>query len=412
MFILNSEHIFENLIQIEMKFDCNLDRQRLRRSLELILVKYPIAGCRFVEDKKKPYFETLPEVQEILRTGSAEEYHAFINEPVYPETGPLIHAFLDEAPDGDRFAIKASHVFCDVGGLKELTAAVAGIYRRLESDRSYVPAEVDGSRGFDQVFRQLPLLAYPKIFLNCLIEMKNLIVPRFTHTLPLKEVPLRPFEFIRKNIPAERVSGILSYGKKHDATLNDVFLAAFNKALLRFQILKPGCSVRTAFTVDHRIWSLKGSAENICSLSGFELIKIDTPFNGNLEETVAVINGIIRKRKSNFFGLNQALGVMLFSSIPYAWTKLIWSKLVPYGIRSGNTPSQISNYSSIDEEKLTFDRAPVKAWILTPIAMTPGFSPAFSSYRGEITVSAGVPMIPAEKAKIGLFLDLFIEELP
>jgi NRPS condensation-like uncharacterized protein len=237
-------------------------------------------------------------------------------------------------------------------------------------------------------------------------------VPQFTHTLPLKEVPLRPFEFIKKHIPAERVSGILSYGKKLDATLNDVFLAAFQKALSRFQIQRPGCSIRTAFTVDHRIWTLKGPAQNICSLSGFEFIRIDTSLNSNLEETVAVINRITRKRKNNFFGLNQAFGVMLFSSIPYTWTKLIWSKLVPYGIRIGNTPNQVSNYSSIDEEKLIFDRAPVKAWILTPIAMTPGFSPAFSSYRGEITVSAGVPIIEAEKAKIELLLDMFIEELP
>jgi NRPS condensation-like uncharacterized protein len=412
MFLLNREHLMENLIQIEMVFDYSLDRKRLLKAFELILIKYPIAACRFVEDMNKPYFETLQELPEILSTGSMDEYIAFINEPVSPETGPMLHAFLHDGQEGDRLAIKVSHVLCDVGGLKELTASIAEIYRTLEIDADFIPPEVKGSRSFKILFSHLPFGAYPKIFLNSIKEMRYLNIPSRTHTLPLKNVPMRPFEFIKRHISSERASRIQSYGKGLGVTLNDVFLAAFLRALMRFPVKDSGYAIRTGFTVDQRMWALKVPSDNISNLSTWEFIRLDKSSMNSLEETVSAIGKLTTKRKNNYFGLNQVLWLLFFSMIPYSWTKLIWSKLVRSGIRTENSCNPISNYGSIPEKEIVFDKAPVHAWILTPIMMPPGLWTALSSYRGEITVSAGTPIIASEKTKIEMLLDMLIEEIP
>jgi NRPS condensation-like uncharacterized protein len=142
----------EMIIQFEMLFEDRLDEDRLRRALELVLVRHPILGCRMVVRPWHPRWERIEGRPEILTVAGGAGYDGFRREVPDPFRTPQMHACLFRSPEGDRLNLRLSHLVCDAGGTKEVSADLGEIYRRLDADPGFVPEpRVGGSRAGWQV---------------------------------------------------------------------------------------------------------------------------------------------------------------------------------------------------------------------------------------------------------------------
>jgi NRPS condensation-like uncharacterized protein len=226
---------FDMMIQMELEFPHKLDPDRLAKAIDLTLDAEPVLGCRWVPHWRKPWWERLDtgERRSFWPVNSKSEYEAFKSQKMDTSVGPQIKACLWQSPDRDHLLLKIAHGVADAAGVKDICSEIACIYDKLASDPGYRPEpNMGGSRGIWQVLRHIPLYAYPRIFLNYWQETRCISNAKDgTYGLPVAGDPHGSLEFAYRFLSADAVSHLIGYGKARGATLNDVLLAAFIRAL-------------------------------------------------------------------------------------------------------------------------------------------------------------------------------------
>lgn len=407
-------HSAELMIHLEMEFAHRIDTDRLSRAFDLLCDAQPVLGCRFITDTRTPYWKRVEQGKReiLLLTSSTETYNAFRVSRLDSRTGVQIKACLHHAAQGDRLLLKVTHLLCDAGGLKDIAADLSTIYARLKDDPHYKASpNLTGSRGCDQIIRQLPWNAYPAIILNVLRIMWSNQVPPETHTLSLPGGEQSPCAFFIRNIPASRTERLRQYGKQHQATLNDVMLTAFQRALTCAGKWDGKAVLRMQMIIDLRRWYLPGQrAEGICNLSGYEYTNLGTHLGNSFASTLERISTTTRQRKENWFGLTDNCCALLLNFLPYRVLVKIAQGIDRKALARRVFPNGLSNAGPIQPEKVVFDEKPLHAWILPPIIYPPRFGAVVSSYAGTLTLSSGGPV--SSKPYVEQFFDCMLAELP
>ena len=249
--------IADFMLQMELVFERALDAERLARSLDLVLDARPILGCRLVTEKKKVYWEQLTEPrQDIFRlTSEPAEFDRFRDRPLDSRQGPQINACLYRSAAGDRLILKVAHQVCDAAGLNDIAAELSRIYAQLVNNRGYRPQpDVRGARDCGQIMRHLPWYIYPVLVFNFLRTTLSNQIPQKTHALQVPTGPHTPFTFIMRHLSPARVARLAAYGRKLQATVNDLMIAAFYRALLKAAEWDGRAALRIQTTVDLRRW--------------------------------------------------------------------------------------------------------------------------------------------------------------
>jgi len=401
------------MIQLEMEFAQQLDTERLAKAVNLALDAEPVLGCRFVLRWWRPYWERLDdsEREAFLLARDGGEYEAFKASSIDVYSGPQVKACLWHSPAGDRLLLKVVHEAADAGGVKEIAAAISSIYSRLADEPDYQPEpNLRGSRSLWQIMRHVPWYAYPRIYLSFLREYWANRMPPITHTLSIEDGPRAPVTFIYRHLPIEGVSRLAQYGRTQNATLNDVVLAAFFRALVNLG--KGGrAQLRLNTTVDFRRYLPGGRGEGICNLSATEAICLGTCLGDDFESTLWRITTVTRRRKARWIGLNDYVGLAPFhSASPYAVLKILLRKVMQLGREKQNIPNEFTNMGLISTESVTFEAKPLNAYLLPPPLYPPMFLAGLSGYAETLTLSASV--YPSQKDITERFFDAVLAELP
>ena len=393
----------EMMISMEMEFDAALDEKRLARAFDLLLDAQPVLGCRIQPHPKKPYWVRLPKDERgnFFTVRDDSDFEKFRNEPYPHLTGPQVVACLRRTGEGDRLLVKVSHIVCDAGGVKELVADAVSIYNRLATEPDYMPVpNITGSRGWDQVFRLLPWRAFPLFCLDLLGVIRRNTMLLASHTLPLPACPLAPMGYLIRHIPADRTARIAEYGRTNNATINDMLVTAFIRAMAAGPSWDGRSHLRLTITVDLRRWNLgTARAEGICNLSAFEFPSLERDPGVDFLSALKRISAFFQYRKTRRFGLPFAPFIFLFSLLSFTSLKKFFGLWIRKGADSHNNQSAFTNMGPIKPEEVTFNGArPARAWLLAPPATPPWLAAGVSGYDGTLTLSAGtaeslLPMI-------------------
>ncbi len=284
------------MIQLEMEFEARLDPQRLRRSLDLLLIQHPILACRLDAQAGKSFWQW-SETKEplLLLTQSPEAFDQFRISLADPAQGPQLSACLWQRPSGASLLLKVTHEVSDAGGVKEIGMDFAGLYTRLEKEPDYTPApNLQGSRSGWQVLQYLPRHKWPGIIFDFLKDLWANFVPRDSVTLPLPLDPGSPVTYVIRHLPAERVSSLAGYGRSRNATLNDMVISAFYRALAKQGKGDKTAALRLQTTVDLRRYMPEERAEEICNLSAMAYPFLGKELGKDFEQTLERVAAIIR----------------------------------------------------------------------------------------------------------------------
>jgi NRPS condensation-like uncharacterized protein len=397
------------VISLQLDFDSRLDKALLSRATQLLLRAEPLLASRLEIDAEPPSWTLLEEPsQDVLRVvNDSAAYEAFARERLDAAVGPQVGVCLWRRRAGDRLLLKMTHQLTDAAGVRDVAARLAGVYSRLASEPDYEPAAAPaGSRDIDQVLRQLPKRAYPRLLLECLKLKFALRLP----PAPVAAMPLLSGEahvYVVRELDPGCVSLLAEYGHARAATLNDLFLAALHRALSSG--VWPGLRASPlATTVDLRRWYLPdAAAETICNLPSGEILSLrqQTDFNDALAEVVAVMG----RRKRRLPGLAMALLSRLANP-----SRRVGAALLARDVESirGETPLPwFSNMGVIGQEGVCFaGLAPSAACLLAPVSAPPWLEVGLSGYEGSLTLSLGVPV--RAKADAEALLDAIVAALP
>jgi len=402
------------MIQLEMEFAQQLDTERLAKAVNLALDAEPVLGCRFVLRWWRPYWERLDdsEREAFLLARDGGEYEAFKASSIDVYSGPQVKACLWHSPAGDRLLLKVAHEAADAGGVKEIAAAISSIYSRLADEPNYRPSpNLKGSRSIWQVIRRVPWYAYPCIYINFLQEHWSLMISPTTHLLPIEDGPRVPLSFVYRHLSVDSVGRLAEYGRRRDATLNDLVIAAIFRVLAAVGNWDGQERLRLGITADLRRYLPGGRGEGICNLSATEAICLGTCLGDDFESTLWRVTTVTRRRKARWIGLNDYVGLAPFhSASPYAVLKILFRKVMQLGREKQNTPNELTNMGLISTESVTFEAKPLNAYLLPPPLYPPMFLAGLSGYAETLTLSASV--YPSQKDITERFFDAVLAELP
>jgi NRPS condensation-like uncharacterized protein len=406
--------IADFMLQMELCFEHRLDAQRLAQALLLLLDAQPVLGCRLVTEKSSVFWERLsgPWPDMLCHAMNPAEFDAFRNKPIDSRRGPQIGACLLVAADGDQLLLKVSHLVCDSGGLNDLAAQLSDIYTQLSSNPGYRPlSNIHGSRSCAQIMRQLPWYISPVLLFLFLRTTLSTQLPKRTCALQVPEGPAEPFTFVIRHLAPEQVERLRAFGRQHSATVNDLMIAAFYRALLNIESWDGSAALRIQTTVDLRRHYLpSGRAEGICNLSTYEHINLGHEPGSDFGETLTRVSAITRRKKAGWIGLSELCTVPLAGLAPYGLLVQACRKLLHDRLASRNYPSGLTNLGKIAPEGVVFDGQPARGWVLPPVVYPPVLYIGFSGYESTLTLSAGAPI--AARECIENFFTQMLEALP
>ncbi len=375
-------------------FDGRLDEARIRRAVRLLLDAEPVLGCRFDPDAKPAVWRRLEALEdlEVLSVREADDpaagAAAFIAEELDPREGPGVVAAILRAPAGDTLAVKVSHIAMDGGALKQTLYRLAEYYRRLTADPDWTPPyNGDGVR-------------YPVLDaglgerLRLLSKSKVELIPESDWPAP-EMTPGGERVYVQAAVEPAVLTAAARKGKSVGATVNDILLTAYFRALYRLLEPEPGSRTPVMTTVDLRRHLPTGTKTALANMSAFWNVVVPPVDGEGFEGALVRVVKATRAWKQAGAGRTDAAAISFASKVMGAralpWFRKQVSKAVDNDVRErrGTVPV-LTNIGVVDPTLLVFgDAAPVAdAWLLGPTS-NGGISLAASTYRDRMHLSSG-----------------------
>jgi NRPS condensation-like uncharacterized protein len=265
-----------------------------------------------------------------------------------------------------------------------------------------------------QVYNRFPTLRLFGIIRSGFSQFWRVYFPAEGFQYPSRKEKNGKLKFVFKHFSRERVKEIVDYGKKHNATINDLFVTAILRAMVHQVGWKGDKRLTLAGTVDLRRYLPGRRTEALCQTSGIYFVKLLKSLGNDFSESLAFVKKDMEYNKTNYFGL----GIIFVSGLiwlpyPYAFTrkfnKIIWLR----AYRKGTVGPGFTNLGPIDNQVHNFgDPELVSAVMTTPGSCPPFFFFGMSGYSGTLTLSSGTYESAIPGSVVEELFDLVDKELP
>ena len=388
-----------HLIQAVLKLDGRLDFEKLSKAVRLSIDEEPVLGCRFVEGNP-PYWRRLDNIDETMfcsqeETGDPDEAaKRFLECPLCMDKDLMVKVRLIRSVQYDTLCIKINHACCDGAGSKEYIELLSKIYSCIVRDNGiYIPnPKIGGRKDQDRLFNELGIKDPEKEW------NPSLIAPRTTWVFPWKPGRTDSIRFSVCRLPCGQLDVMSEYGKARGATINDLILTAFYRAM--FKISKPvyGIPMDISSTIDMRRYLPNQKAEAIRNFSGGFVTRIARKKGEAFGRTLHRVVNVMKKIKAGNPGLQNAIGgerveKMVFPNLcAYFRTVSFASRiasLIPALSGYACFPG-ISNFGFVSKSLIRFGESVVTdAYIVPPVVRAPGFLLLACTYNGIMTLVLG-----------------------
>ncbi|MFZ5987218.1 MAG: condensation domain-containing protein [Bacillota bacterium] len=386
-------------IQIVMKIDGILDYNKLVRAVQLSVDAEPVLGCRFVENET-PYWKRLDNIDKIMFCSFEETdnpdkaIQSFLESPLDMDKDPVVKVRLIRSGPYDTLCIKLNHTCCDGAGTKEYIHLLSEIYSTINQECGiFIPRpRIGGRKDQDRLFSALGI-KNPKAEWNPL-EM----IPRTMWTFPWRQGRTEATRFVVCRLPYGHVDVMSKYGKARGATINDLILTAYYRAM--FEISKPlyGIPMDISSTIDLRRYLPNQKAEAMRNLSGGFITAIPRVKGESFEATLTRVIHQMNKVKDGRPGLQNAIGGELVEKMSFTKMNTYFKASSQVSEIAAQYPTPysklclpgLSNLGLISRSLIKFgENAVTDAYIVPPAVRAPGFLLLACTYNGILTFVSG-----------------------
>lgn len=380
-------------IQVVMKIDGKLDYDKLSRAVRLAVDAEPVLGCRFIEHNP-PYFKRIDvdntQFCFMEETDNAEKaVHSFLESHLSMGCDPMVKVKLIRSGEYDTLCIKLNHTCSDGAGTKDFIDLLAHIYSCLDKYGAYVPKPSARSReDHKKVFNTLGI-KYPELDIS-VVESPKTVWPFHWKSGGQKNIT----PFVICQLPKGQLDILSKYAKERGATINDLIIAAYYRAM--FKMTKPpyGVPMDMGVTVDLRRYLPDNKADGIRNLSGGVVLRIARIVGEPFEETLNRVKSVMIRKKDKNPGYQCATAAERAEKanfLQYLAISKLMSKVSR--ITSQNcffcSPG-LSNVGVISKSPIMFGEREVKeAYFIPPVVCPPTIMLVASSYNGIMTLAVG-----------------------
>lgn len=385
--------------QAILRLDGRLDFDRLVSAVRLSVDAEPVLGCRFVEGNP-PYWKRLENIDEV-KFCSLEEVsdpnttvQRFLESPLDMDNDPKIKVKLIRSEECDIVGIKVNHACCDGTGIKEYVELVSAIYSKLDgSGEEFVPIPSErGRRDQDRLFESLGITDPDSLW----IPGSDILIP--TWAFPWQQETSNATRIAVCRISPDQVDAISSYAKSRGATVNDLILAAYYRAMLKMGQPVYGVPMGINITIDLRRYLSDQKTEALRNFSGSVNTWLSMVENESFDETLSRVVYMMNDVKRGYPGLQSAIGLERLEKVSfkealayYKATSSIGKSRAKCPVYTGNRsiPS-LSNIGILSKQLIKMGNVNVSDYyIIPPIVSAPGLLLVANTYNGTMTLAAG-----------------------
>ena len=372
-----------------LTFDRHLEPDVLSRAVRLSLDAEPVLGCALRTgtfagswvrlddlDARVPFSTALTDDPD--RDGVSFEVDEI------GTADPQVAVRMLRSPDHDDVCVRINHDVADGQGLKQYVYLLAELYTRLLADPTYAPSpdlaprpqarDVWDGLSPDQRRRasKAPSMTMP----NWVLPYKAITGGGRT----LRQLRLGP----------ARLGAFREYGRARGATVNDMVLTAFFRALSGVFPPPAGQPMSLPFSAEHRRYLRSTEGVPITNLAitlwlGVEHVPGED-FDGTLRRVVEQTSAW----REALWGVKAVAQTAGLSRMGYKPLKAMMGAIMRMSAKSAKTSPVFTNIGILDEDRLAFGEAtPSSASISGPAAFGASFVPTISTYRDTLTVSIG-----------------------
>jgi NRPS condensation-like uncharacterized protein len=375
-------------IALRLSFDTHLDAEVLRRAVRLSLDAEPVLGCGLRTSFRSGWWERRDDLDvavpfSLADTADADADAARAQVAPIPDEGPQVRVTLLRSADRDDLVADLSHNVADGQSVKQYGYVLADLYTRLAADPAYLPQPDLSPRpeGLD-VWESLS--AEERAAAK---KAPRPVMPNWE--LPRKAATGRGRTLRELRLPQDRLAALRTHGKSLDATVNDMLLTAFFRALLAAHPQSTSKPLSLAFAAEHRRY-LKSEAEPpIGNLAITIWLGVEPTPGETFDETLARVVEMTGRARESHWGLASGVGAARLAKLGPGPTKFLLGGVAKLG-GSGKTSPVFTNIGVLDESRLSFaGSVPADGRMSGPAAFGASFVPTISTYRETLTVSMG-----------------------
>lgn len=376
-------------IHTVLEFEGQLDADRLAQAVRMSVDIEPILGCRFIEEQPRPYWQHLVDIDDIklcsleVTQDSEKALRRFLAQPFDVKHDTQVQVKIIRSGENDTICVKMDHACCDGGGIKEYLKLLSGIYTGLSNGiRFQAKPSVPGKRDQSRLFMELGIIDLQRAWNHKLAEQKPTWA--FPYLLCLPAGP----QFSVCKLFSRHVNALSTYAKKRGATVNDVILTAFFRALFEMVKPYPGVLMELLLTVDLRRYLPGGKADAMCNLSGVASTRIARVYMESFEATLLRVVSDMKNVKRNRPGIYSAIAFEFLAGLSYREVLNIIDVGRQQSIYSRKCSPALSNLGVISRSPLQFGDIVVRdAYLFSPAFYAPGFMLVTGTYNQVLTLT-------------------------
>lgn len=367
----------EQFIRVYVRFNGHLDEFALKRAVDLSINAVPLISCCF-QEKKHRWQErnfTAEDIVHMVEVQSGEENPSekLLLSSIAISREPQIKLFLIRETTCDTLCVILNHMVSDGAGFKDYLYLLSDLYSKCKKDSDYSdnpPPKAD--RSLHQLLQNLSR----KEKLSILLSKTN--TPKLDNTLVL---PLNGGEsqrfLARLRIEAEQFVKLKSYAKENHASLNDLMLTAYTRAL---QHITKREHITIPCPVDLRKYALSGQKCGICNLTGSYICSADIHSKDSFKDTLQQVSKqIFAQKSSNACLKGPMLLHLLYPFLPFRAVRKLFT--VPV--------TSYTNLGSIDTKQFYFEGLTIcDAYFATARKRAPYFQVSVSTYDDCCTLTS------------------------
>ena len=385
------QYLFRNYYDRTMHavyfYDGTIDEDALKRVYDAILKKIPVLHSTFHNNFIRPYWTvnedyTSADYFELVETDDVWGYlDKFLGTEICAQGKVQFRVKLIRANGKDVLATVCNHMCFDGPDLKYFNSKVAETYTEYKKSGKLAPDIKSGTRSAEQVYSAMNEEDYK----HAKSLYKNVSTVENKHTFPFaaNDGTERSRLVLRKLDKASFLA-MKARGKAQGATINDIILAAYFRAL--FKVTKAESPLTVPCMYDLRKY-IGGSTAGLTNLIGFMPCTLSPDYGKDMEETVEKVKeALLPAKNDRFTGLySLPLLKLAYTVFPHFISE------IAIGLGYTNPYIGMSNIGIIKPEECAFDgMLPSDAFYSGAIKFKPYMQLAFTTFMNEITFTIGI----------------------
>jgi NRPS condensation-like uncharacterized protein len=394
-----------------LTFRGRLDLQVLSRAVRLSLDAEPVLGCGLRTRTFAGWWERLDDLDvrvpfSVVKTADPDRDSVLFQVGEVEAAGPQVAVRLLRSSDHDDVCMRISHDVADGQGLKQYAYLLADIYTHLLADPSYVPAPNLTPRPqardvWDQLSGEQRRQAS---------RAPSMTMPNWV--LPSKALSGRGRTLRELRLGPARSAALKEYGRLRGATVNEMALTAFFRALARAFPPPAEQAMSLPFSAEHRRYLPTAEGIPITNLALTIWLGVEHVPGEDFDGTLRRVQEQTSAWREALWGAKAVAQTAGLSRIGYKPMMAMMAVIGRMSAKSGKTSPVFTNIGIMDESKLAFGgSAPVSASLSGPAAFGASFVPTISTYRDTLTVSMGFCAEDLDAESVEQVLRFMEEEL-